>query len=102
MQGVMQIPCKIPSLLERNDSMELHAFERMAQSIDTALSSAQPDGGLLPQPMTAFPEKTPIGMAYVPYQMWGEVYDDENALTRGTMFPELDLPFCGGEGGMCQ
>ncbi|HRR77944.1 MAG: spore coat associated protein CotJA [Ruminococcus sp.] len=43
-----------------------------------------------------FPENTPLAMAYVPYQQWGDVYDDDKALTQGTLFPELDLPFKGG------
>ncbi|MBQ7004290.1 MAG: spore coat associated protein CotJA [Oscillospiraceae bacterium] len=51
----------------------------------------------LPMPTTAFPAATPIGMAYVPYQQWQEPYDADMALDRGTMFPELDLPFMGGE-----
>lgn len=43
-----------------------------------------------------FPKNTPIAMAYVPIQQWGETYDDDKALSRGTLFPELDLPFSGG------
>lgn len=46
-----------------------------------------------------FPRSTPLAMAYVPYQNWGEVYDDDTAIKRGTLFPDLDLPF-GNGGGM--
>ncbi len=77
----------------------------MAQSMDAALlppPAMDAESELLPQPMTAFPDKTPIGMAYVPYQMWGDVHNAEDGLAHGTMFPELDLPFCCGEGGMCK
>lgn len=35
----------------------------------------------------------PIGMAYVPWQRWCQTYPMEQALDRGTIFPELDLPF---------
>ena len=49
--------------------------------------------------MTAFPEVTPPGMAYVPYQMWGDVYDADTALCKGTAFPVLDKPFSGMRGG---
>ena len=35
----------------------------------------------------------PIAMAYVPMQRWNQVYDMSRGLTRGTIFPELDLPF---------
>lgn len=44
-----------------------------------------------------FPENTPLAMAYVPFQQWGEVYDEDDALCAGTLFPALDLPF--GRGG---
>lgn len=43
--------------------------------------------------MSRFPQNTPLAMAYVPYQEWGEVYDEDSAFSRGTLFPELDLPF---------
>lgn len=38
------------------------------------------------------------GMAYVPYQEWGELLDMANALCEGTAFKELDLVFCGSRG----
>lgn len=41
-------------------------------------------------------ELFPIGMSYVPWQQWKSVYDIEMAFKRGTLFPELDLPFCCG------
>lgn len=37
----------------------------------------------------------PLGIGYVPLQQWGQVYCTEKALSRGTIFPPLDLPFCG-------
>ena len=37
----------------------------------------------------------PLAMAYVPMQQFGEMYSPEVALERGTLFPELDLPFEG-------
>ena len=46
--------------------------------------------------VSPFPEKTPIGMAYVPVQQWAELYEPCDALYRGTAFPELDFPFGGG------
>ena len=41
----------------------------------------------------------PLAMAYVPMQKWKNVYANDVALNRGTLFPELDLPFTG-RGGM--
>lgn len=44
-----------------------------------------------------FPEKTPVGMAYVPYQQWNDLYTADEGFIRGTLFPELDYPFKGGD-----
>lgn len=40
----------------------------------------------------------PIGMAYVPSQEFDEIYDAKKGLCEGTMFPELNLVFCGVRG----
>lgn len=40
----------------------------------------------------------PLAMAYVPMQQWCETYEPAEGLHRGTIFPELDLPFLGGGG----
>ncbi len=37
----------------------------------------------------------PVGMAYVPSQEFDEMYDAKKGLCEGTMFPELNLIFCG-------
>lgn len=39
-----------------------------------------------------------VGMAYVPWQRWYNVYEPCKAIVRGTLFPVLDKPF---EGGKC-
>ena len=36
-----------------------------------------------------------IAMAYVPWQVWGDLYDMDKALNVGTIFEELDKPFLG-------
>lgn len=38
-------------------------------------------------------ELYPIGMGYVPWQQWQQTYALDRGLCRGTIFPELDLPF---------
>lgn len=38
-------------------------------------------------------EDMPIAMAYVPWQQWRQLYEPKEALRRGTLFKELDLPF---------
>jgi len=35
----------------------------------------------------------PIGMGYVPWQRWGQTYPVPQGFERGTIFPELDMPF---------
>ena len=36
-----------------------------------------------------------LAMAYVRWQEWQKIYDAEKGFCRGTIFQELDLPFCG-------
>ena len=73
--------------------MELHAFELLARETE-----AEPDTAdfscLQPQPQQVFPDVTPPGMAYVPWQLWNDdIYDAQTGMQQGTMFPVLDLPF---------
>lgn len=37
----------------------------------------------------------PIAMAYTPMQQWKTVYSPDEALSVGTVFPQLNLPFTG-------
>ena len=37
----------------------------------------------------------PLGSVYSPCQEWRNLYSPTNALSRGTLFSELDLPFEG-------
>ena len=36
----------------------------------------------------------PIAMAYVPWQEWRSLYEVEKGFRCGTIFAELNLPFC--------
>ncbi len=38
-----------------------------------------------------------LAMAYVPWQEWRDLYAEELALQKGTLFAELDKPFLGGK-----
>lgn len=40
----------------------------------------------------------PLAMAYVPIQKWKNIYANDVALDRGTIFADLDLPFLGCRG----
>ena len=41
-------------------------------------------------------EGYPLAMVYGPDQAWRELYEEEEALTNGTLFRELNFPFCPG------
>ena len=43
----------------------------------------------------------PIAMAYVPWQQWRNLHDLCYGFQCGTIFQELEKPFCG-KGGCCQ
>lgn len=47
--------------------------------------------------MSALPDPTVLAMAYIPMQFYREIYGIEEGFGRGTVFPELDKPFLGGE-----
>lgn len=53
--------------------------------------------GVMPKTEEAgiFPPETPPGMAYVPLQRFGKVYEPDTALVKGTIFPELYKPWYG-------
>lgn len=46
-----------------------------------------------------------LAVASVPIQTWGQIYDSQTALKRGTIFQDLDMPFYaaddGGTAGCC-
>ncbi len=50
-------------------------------------------------------ENYPLASVYAPLQSFEELYDKENALQKGTVFAQLDLPFMGEsvyKGGCCR
>lgn len=40
-------------------------------------------------------DNLPLAMAYVPMQKYENLYHETEALYRGTLFADLDKPFCG-------
>lgn len=42
---------------------------------------------------SVLPKNISLAMAYVPFQQWDDVYTDDEAFNRGTLFPALDFPF---------
>ncbi|MDD3168744.1 MAG: spore coat associated protein CotJA [Eubacteriales bacterium] len=53
-------------------------------------------GGRMREPVGGSLAGLPLAMAYVPWQCWYETYKPAESLHRGTIFPELDLPFLAG------
>ena len=76
--------------------MNLNVYDEF----DSMLISSRPDSysknNPAPEATTRFPANTPLAMAYVPFQQWGQVNDESEALSKGTLFSELDFPFSGG------
>ncbi len=51
------------------------------------------------------PDGFPLASVYAPTQIFRKLYDRDTALSRGTIFQELDLPFMGTsimKGGNCR
>lgn len=44
-------------------------------------------------------DELPLAMAYVPFQKLGSTYEQTQALSNGTLFPELFKPFYGNKCG---
>lgn len=71
----------LTDMLSAADAAAVHTMESPCCRLDSSMS--------------AFPAETPVGMAYVPYQKWKNVYEPSVALERGTVFEDLDKPFLG-------
>lgn len=46
-------------------------------------------------PVTPLPDTLSLAMAYVPMQTDTTTYDEDKALTQGTLYPALNKPFAG-------
>lgn len=55
--------------------------------------------GMMPSCPEASMDTFPLAMAYVPMQHFSSVYELNEALQYGTIFPELNKPFMGSKGG---
>ena len=53
------------------------------------------NNGNINQPCFCGSNEGVLAMARVPSQAWCNVYDGATALSRGTLFPALDLPYLG-------
>lgn len=82
------------NLFDDLDGLVLHERENahMRNSAAHYNKSAAPLNGNT----SAFPASTPLAMAYVPFQQFNEIYPENEALKKGTLFPELCFPFMKG------
>lgn len=51
-----------------------------------------------PQPEPS--QRMVVGMAYVPWQKWQQTYELAKGFNAGTIFPDLNYPFEGYQGGL--
>lgn len=68
--------------------------EETAQQCQPCLTDENCETCARPQMQTMVP-----GMAYVPWQIWQQPYEYEKGFEVGTIFPDLNLPFLGYQGG---
>ncbi len=74
--------------------MELHPFEEMAEALECPCRAVDSQYDCESrEERSVFPAVTPVGMAYVPFQQWGNIYKSGEGFEKGTMFPVLYMPF---------
>ena len=71
---------------------EMHSSQ---QSQNTMSQQTQSDTIAFSGFGTIYLGSLPLAMTYTPMQQWKSTYSDAVSLARGTIFPELDLPFEG-------
>lgn len=94
--------------MSRQPEQRMQATEQMSPSTDqmmrqpeqrmqSAESMQNMQGTQTAPNMQNMPNMQPmaLAMAYVPWQRWTETYPLEEGLERGTIFPDLDMPFEG-------
>ena len=92
---MMRNPMAEPSQMVRNPMAEPSQVNRpMASGPSMQNTSYFPTGQRnCPGTVTGPVENYPIAMGYVPMQQWRQTYSIDDGFMRGTIFPELDLPF---------
>ena len=64
---------------------------------DTCQTKSEPTCPVCRDTRTTYDELAgmPLAMAYVPWQEWQNIYEAEKGFHCGTIFEELNKPFCG-------
>ncbi len=80
----------------QNTAQGMMPVQNTAQGMMPVQNAAQ---GMMPVQNTAQGtascglEQMPLAMGYVPWQRWCQTYPVQQGFERGTLFPQLDLPF---------
>ena len=82
-RNTSRYPIHLRDMNDYNVKMELNEFVGMKTPCDENITYN----------MNCNIEDMPLAMAYVPWQQWRMIYEPKEALKRGTIFKELDLPF---------
>lgn len=93
-------PAGIPECALRERGMEarmdVHMDSRMGNCMDEHMRKVMPGERCFMRENDTYQcEKFPIGMGYVPWQEFKDIYDMERGLNAGTIFAELEKPFWG-------
>lgn len=82
-----------PSMAQTQPSSSQPSMAQPASRYSQAAVSANTYGFYCPDTAPGGMEQYPVGMGYVPWQQWQQTYPLEQGFNRGTIFPDLDLPF---------
>ena len=92
--GSMQLP-QNPRDSQMSRSQQDNEMQSSQQPQNTMPQQTQSDTIAFSGFGTLYLGSLPLAMTYTPMQQWKQTYSDSVALSRGTLFPELDLPFDG-------
>ncbi len=73
----------------------MNRYNRYYPPCAPVMHEQRPPAGMMPAVQGEGGAGMPLAVPFVQWQRWGCVYEPDMALRQGTVFPELDLPFCG-------
>ena len=98
-------PVRYPQGRNMSAGYNCNTMNRRAAGCAPCSQQMQPGSGRMSSPTMSCKERFddnremfPVGMSYVPWQSWGELYPPEKGLCEGTIFMDLNQIFCGKRG----
>lgn len=89
-------PNGMPECSMREHGIEPRMDSRMGSCMDGHMRKTMPDDMCYMRDNDSCGcGQYPIGMGYVPWQSFKDIYDMERGLNAGTIFAELEKPFLG-------